>query len=371
MSENAERVLRNGLVYANLLDKESKGRPEPPGKSRRRGGVCAGKSGDLMEWKEEITIPAEKNGWEPGKFTICRLHENLLLLLIDIRSYQIPEIPLAGFAGEDREAFYINYCTRGRCELSMKDGSATFLERGELAIDFGHAVHTSSAYRYPSRVYQGVELCFFPGEELDRALRMGGEPAGITTRFQRRYMEQDRLLITQAEARAGIAFEVIKEDAALGMPREALLMDVYRLFLLLENLRLSEGERRSYYTDSQVRIARLAWKELAEHLNRRIPAAELAAKFGVSESCLKNYFRGVYGKGYYEALHELRMNRAAGLLAGGGVRVGEAAAAVGYASQSRFAKAFKEYFGATPTEYSRRTHLEGDGKNQSIGKRGF
>ncbi len=310
-----------------------------------------------MEWKQNVTIPTEEKAEKPGEITVCRLHENLILLLIDIRTYTIPEIIPAKERREIRDALYINYSTGGRCELSMRDGSATFLESGELAVDRGHVVQDNGSFYYPNQAYRGVEICFAPGESLDKALSLGSQHTAITDRFYRSYMEQDRLLITRPEERTAAAFEIMAEDVALDMPKEVLLMDVYRLLTLLGDLRFAEAARRTYYTDTQMKIAKLAMKELSENLSRRISAAELAAKFGVSESSLKNYFRGVYGKGYRESLHELRMKKAAELLEGDGILVSQAAAAVGYASQSRFAKAFREYFGVSPKEYSRRAHL--------------
>ncbi len=315
-----------------------------------------------MKWKQEITIPAERDAEEPGKIAIYWLHKNLLLLLIDIKSYKIPKIIPEKCRSAFQDGFYINYCTGGRCELSMKDGSTTFLEGGEFAVDLGHTVQDNASFYYPNKLYRGVELCFVPGESLDRDLSMGIQNTAVTTRFHQIYMEQNRLLIAQPEDRAGAAFEIMEVDASLGMPREVLLMDVYRLLTLLGDLRFAEVARRTYYTDSQVKIAKLAMKELSENLNKRISAAELAARFGISESSLKNYFRGVYGKGYREYLNEMRMKKAAELLAEGRMKVSEAATAVGYASQSRFARAFREYFGASPTEYSRRTHIEAQTK---------
>ncbi len=311
-----------------------------------------------MEWKQKITIPAEGGTEEPGEITVYWLHKNLLLLLIDIRTYTIPEIIPEKDRREIQDAFYINYCVEGRCELSMRDGSATFLESGELAVDLGHTAQDNAFFYYPNKIYRGVEVCFVPGKSLDRALSTDSQNTTVTERFRQFYMEQDRLLITRPEKLIAAAFEIMAEDAALGMPREVLLMDVYRLLILLGDLRFAEVARRTYYTDSQVKIAKLAMEELTQNLSRRISAAELAAKFGISESSLKNYFRGVYGKGYRESLNELRMEKAARLLAQGGVQVSQAAAAVGYASQSRFAKAFGEYFGVSPKEYSRRTHLQ-------------
>lgn len=320
------------------------------------------KAGDWMEWKQEITIPNESEDNKPGRIVVYQLHDKLLLLLIDIRSYKIPEIIPEKSESETQKAFYINYCAEGRCELSMKDGSATYLKDGELAVDCGHTVHDDTSYYYPNKVYQGVELCFIPGEGLDKALSMGAENTGITSKFQKLYMEQDRLLITEPDNRVCTAFKIMEEDASLGMSKEVLLMDVYRLLTLLGDLRFAEAKRRTYYTNSQVKIAKLAMKELSENLSKRISAAELAIRYGISESSLKNYFRGVYGKGYHEYLNELRMKKAAEMLMQGGFKVSEIAAEVGYSNQSRFAQAFREHFGISPMEYSRRMHIEAESK---------
>ncbi len=257
-----------------------------------------------------------------------------------------------------QDAFYINYCSEGRCELSMKDGSATFLEGGELAVDLGHTVQNDTSFYYPNQLYRGVELCFVPGEDLDRKLSLGEENMQITSRFQGFYMELNQLLITQPENCVRIAFEIMEADAALGMPKEVLRINVYRLLTMLGDLRFTKKKRRTYFTDSHIKIAKLAKEEMSADLSKQLPAAQLAARFGISESSLKNYFRGVYGKGYHEYFNELRMKKASELLAGEGIKVSEAAAKVGYANQSRFAKAFKEYFGVSPTKYSRKMHVD-------------
>jgi AraC-like DNA-binding protein len=88
-------------------------------------------------------------------------------------------------------------------------------------------------------------------------------------------------------------------------------------------------------------------------LSVRYTAAELAKQFMVSETSIKNYFRGVYGKGYREFINELRMERAAELLLENKHKVSEISEMVGFATQSRFAKAFKNYWDKSPLEYKR------------------
>lgn len=225
-----------------------------------------------MKWKQEITISAEGRDKEPGKIMIYWLHENMILLLIDIRSYKVPGISSEKNKIDTMKSFYINYRTEWRCELSMRDGGATFLECGEPAVDLGHTVQDNACFYYPNKVYCGVELCFVPGDGSDRALSMGMENTTITANFQRCYMEQNRLLITQPEDRVRTAFEIMEEDVPFGMPKEVLRMDVYRLLALLGNLQFAEMTRRTYYTDSQVKIARLAMKEISENLSKVIVA---------------------------------------------------------------------------------------------------
>lgn len=88
------------------------------------------------------------------------------------------------------------------------------------------------------------------------------------------------------------------------------------------------------------------------------PAWELAEEFSISETSLKNYFRGVYGQNISVYLREIRMNKAGELLATTRLSVAEIAEQVGYLNQSKFASVFKKQFGVSPLEYRRSRHLE-------------
>lgn len=88
------------------------------------------------------------------------------------------------------------------------------------------------------------------------------------------------------------------------------------------------------------------------------PAWELAEEFSISETSLKNYFRGVYGQNISVYLREIRMNKAGELLATTRLSVAEIAEQVSYLNQSKFASVFKKQFGVSPLEYRRSRHLE-------------
>lgn len=112
-----------------------------------------------------------------------------------------------------------------------------------------------------------------------------------------------------------------------------------------------------YFTSSQVSIARETRNILCADLSQNHTARELADRFQVAETSLKNYFRGVFGENLSTFLREVRMRRAAELLQSSELRVAEIAAQVGYENQSKFAAVFVRHFGCPPLEYRRRAHL--------------
>ena len=112
-----------------------------------------------------------------------------------------------------------------------------------------------------------------------------------------------------------------------------------------------------YFTSSQVAIARETRNILCADLSQNHTARELADRFQVAETSLKNYFRGVFGENLSTFLREARMRRAAELLQSSELRVAEIAAQVGYENQSKFAAVFVRRFGCPPLEYRRRARL--------------
>ena len=92
-------------------------------------------------------------------------------------------------------------------------------------------------------------------------------------------------------------------------------------------------------------------------LREHYPIKRVAEQFSISETSLKNYFRGVYGQNISSYLRDLRMNTAAALLAETQTAVAEIATQVGYANQGKFAAVFKKQFGLSPLDYRRSKRL--------------
>ncbi len=272
-----------------------------------------------MNEKREVILPSDFSG-EKGKIVCYRISPYLELLYIDIRSRRIPEVQVQAFEAESMMT--VNFSFLGKCEVLLKNGGGTYVDTGEYSIDYGTASREADAFYYPRAQYHGIELILHPCSELDKELSLNGRNTKMSVELKERFLGRETPFISKADARIEQAVRVIADDVESGAD-----MDI-----------------------------------LTEDLSKRYSAATLAKHFGISETSLKNYFRGVYGRGYSELLNEIRMKKAAELILKNSMKISEISDAVGFATQSRFAKAFKNYYGAAPLEYKRKHNLNKDGK---------
>ena len=80
-----------------------------------------------------------------------------------------------------------------------------------------------------------------------------------------------------------------------------------------------------------------------------LTVSDIATHFGYERSYLFRVFKRAYGVGVKEYILKVRMQQAKTLLEKG-YSVGRIAYAVGYNDQSGFSKAFKKYFGFSPSQ---------------------
>ena len=117
-------------------------------------------------------------------------------------------------------------------------------------------------------------------------------------------------------------------------------------------------QHHTFYTKYQVEIAKKAEQILTSDLGQHHSALELASLFSISETSLKNYFRGVFGENISSYMQKKRMEKAQELLFSTTLSVAEIAMLTGYSSQSKFAAVFRKYTGIAPLVYRRQKHLD-------------
>ena len=95
-----------------------------------------------------------------------------------------------------------------------------------------------------------------------------------------------------------------------------------------------------------------ARNHLHEHDDRNVALSELAEVARLSQFHLARYFKLAFGSSPIAYHRRLRLERAAGLLAGGSSSVAQAAEAAGYSDATALSHAFRRQFGAAPQQWA-------------------
>ena len=274
------------------------------------------------------------------------------LIFFDIHARSLP-----GEIAENAEfhPLQFNYCVGGRIELLLDDNSYIYLKENDFCI----SKQTSQSESYfPTRYYHGITMYFDP-EFFTESNRNVVELFHLDlSRMPEIYFEKKETYI--AEVASGMRktlnrlWQLYESPSAFHM--KLCVLDL--LHHLLDKRNVSPEKALAFYTSVQVEIAKKAEQMLTADLKKHIPMKEIAQQFGISETSLKNYFRGVFGENLSIFLREARMRRAAELLRDTELRVAEIAAQVGYENQSKFAAVFVKQFGCPPLEYRRRARLD-------------
>ncbi len=104
----------------------------------------------------------------------------------------------------------------------------------------------------------------------------------------------------------------------------------------------------------QTELIKKIHNQLINNLDKRFTIEELSKFYLINTSSLKSIFKSVYGLPIAAYMKEYRMKYAAKLLRENNDSIADIAAAVGYSSQSKFTKAFKDIMQVLPVEYRNR-----------------
>lgn len=293
-----------------------------------------------------------------GSMTFFSIFPGISLAYIFINSPTWPMPDLTNSKDSFTRPLMLNYCITGRCELFSNNSTFVYLKEGELSIA---ERSVQEQYTYPLRIYEGLEFSI----DIDIISK---EASYIKKAFNidikkliNIYCSLDTTYICQCpEDIKQILLKIWKlydEDSSEGL----FMMQLYTLELLkilLQKEPIIKNNPTTFFTATQVEIAQKTESIITNDLRQHHPARELAKLFSISETSLKNYFRGIYGKNISVYLRELRMNVAATMLEKTKMPISKIAEEVGYMNQSKFASVFKLQYNMSPLEYRRKKNLE-------------
>lgn len=293
-----------------------------------------------------------------GSITFFPLFPGLTLSYIFVNSPTWPAPELSPDGDPDEKGpLLLNYCMTGRCEMVLNNRNYVYVTDGQMSLTEHFA---REQYVYPRRIYEGMEF-YADLDTLTSKCDWLQKEFGINLHhLADLYCPFGSTYISSLPAEAGPLFQKLWDAFDLPVSFGLSQMKIYTLALfslLLNQKEIPKSQVCTFFTETQVDIAKRVEKIITSDLRQHRPAWELAAQFCVSETSLKNYFRGVFGQNLSVYLREARMKKAAGLLATTRLPVAEIAEQVGYLNQSKFAAVFKKQFEMSPLEYRRANHL--------------
>lgn len=249
-----------------------------------------------------------------------------------------------------RDIFAIDHCREGRMEYLAAENAYAYVEAGDMKMD-RRLTHTGR-FVFPASHYHGLTVVF----DMSQAVAALGEevkdfPVDLAG-LQAKYCPgKYPFLVRGMEGAERIFGELYQVPAKIRIPY--FKIKILELLLYLEALELpKEQEERPYYYKTQVEKVKAIREFLAEHMAENYTQEELAARYEISLTGMKNCFKSVYGVSLGAWLTDYRMNQAAELLRSRReMSIAEIAGRVGYDSASKFAIAFRKVMGMAPLEY--------------------
>ena len=228
-------------------------------------------------------------------------------------------------------------------EEILYGGEGIFTNKGVIHYSIGRSNPCRYIlFRFPERF-----LYFYPGSPAERLTRQVTEKSGISLvpLFSSVEWCNEALLLLQKlvdleekkETNPQYEYNVLTN-----------LVEIWQIILRHVDVGESEPE-----DPVSIRMRRFL-EYIEENLDQAISLEEMAASAGVSKTEALRCFHKTLQTTPYGYVMEVRLSKAADLLAETGLSIGEIASRTGFNQQSYFGKRFKEKTGMTPLEYRKK-----------------
>lgn len=320
--------------------------------------VHTGLYGALEEQADEEAVGGKvyelSNETGTGRITVYQVLGGIELIYNDLHlAYCNQHQPTA------KNVIEINHCRVGRFECDFGENSCCYMSSGDLAI--GTLSKRKAHTEFPLRHYHGISVivCI---DALDPVVRemmaiLGIDLAGL----RHTICDVNRCFIMRADESIEHIFSELYHARAWRKPGYRLLKTM-ELLLFLSDLDTAENvQQTEYFSRKQVEQVKSVAALITEDLTRHYTLAQLAERFGLSETALKKGFRGVFGTSVYAYLKQYRLETSQQLLLRTTLSVTEIAGRIGYENPNKFTTAFKKAYGLSPTEFRKCVQMDSAG----------
>lgn len=241
------------------------------------------------------------------------------------------------------------YCRNGRVGWNMRGGTAVYLGAGDLTAH-SSACCADSAMMFPLGYAEGISLSIdLPVLDANCPEILKESGLDLST-IQSTFCGEKPVAIPACPELEGIFAPLY--SAPSFRRRAYLQLKIQELLLYLSDVQ-PEKHALTQYGSQQTELIKEIHRQLTEHLDQRFTIEALSKQYLINTSTLKEVFKTVYGLPIATYMKEYRMAQAMKLLRETRIPISEIADRVGYETQGKFSKAFKDVTQMLPTEYRR------------------
>lgn len=241
------------------------------------------------------------------------------------------------------------YCRNGRVGWNMRGGTAVYLGAGDLTAH-SSACCADSAMMFPLGYAEGISLSIdLPVLDANCPEILKESGLDLPT-IQSTFCGEKPVAIPACPELEGIFAPLY--SAPSFRRRAYLQLKIQELLLYLSDVE-PEKHALTQYGSQQTELIKEIHRQLTEHLDQRFTIEALSKQYLINTSTLKEVFKTVYGLPIATYMKEYRMAQAMKLLRETRIPISEIADRVGYETQGKFSKAFKDVTQILPTEYRR------------------
>lgn len=243
----------------------------------------------------------------------------------------------------------INHCREGRYECSMGHQNFLYMAPGDFSIGALNQQCADSCF--PTSHYHGISI-FIETDALPKELLSIMEILSIDmNHITSLVCNKQCLFIMRANESIEHIFSELYSIRENRKP-DYLKVKILELLLFLSDLDIKSAlNQMRYINRDHVKTVKRVHDFMVQDIKKHHTIDELATAFRISPTKLKRDFRDVYGVSLYAYLKTYRLQEAQKLLLRTDYSIARIAAEIGYENPNKFASAFKNAFGSSPTDF--------------------
>lgn len=282
---------------------------------------------------------------EYGKMETYSIFPGIILSYIDMNIENMENVFLEDNISS--KMLEINHCSAGRYAYQVGNDKIIYFEKGDLCISISDV--TKAVSDFPLGYYKGLEI-FMDIEVANEFIKQYLPDFDIIGFYEKLKKTDGYVLIRANERIDHVIGELYEVD-------ERIKLDYFRLkcieLLLFFSITDFKDDNKLSLSKKQAKIVENVKNDLISDLESPITIDELASKYNISKTSLKNCFKEVYGKPIFKWRKEYKLDYACKLIEKDDLTISEISKIVGYSSPSKFTQAFKDYIGCTPSQYKK------------------